>query len=628
MATVHPPLEELPHLATRLNAGEQRVLDRLVALLDDRWHIFVEPHVLNLHPDLLVCAEHHGATVIEVKDWAPGHYRDRNGRLEVCDPTGDWWRSREDPLSQVHRYRKLVAGSIVSPPGSDEFPSVRGAVVVPRFDENVIRDLLRGTTDLPEASAKWIGVAGTRAMNDKDAGRQLVLGAHRQAKGLPPATFRRLLDRLREPEAIAEQRRPLKLSDGAANVMRNPNNAGIRRVRGPAGSGKTLGLAARAAVLAGEGKTVLLLTFNITLAHYAQDLVRRHVRQLGADHRLVDCIHFHGFCSSVKEQFAGERVAIDDDSLAGYEILVAHARQAYEKQSGPRYDAILVDEGQDFLPEWWQFLRADVCRPGGEMVLAADKAQDIYDRASWTEEPSMRACGFSGRWTELEGSYRLPPDLIPIVRDFADNYLPDTDLQTPTEPADRNGTAAAPTRRRWINLDPPRNNDSARVAAATADAVVKLLDQPEAPHPADVAVLSNNHETGALVVDELAARGYHVESIFDPEKDGRRRRKVRFWPGVNAIKGSTVHSFKGWEARAIVAVIEPGHPAQDAVLAYVALSRVKGEPSDRPAFVTVVNAAPQFRTFKERFERSVGADEAPALAGQLSLTSNPTPEPF
>jgi hypothetical protein len=239
----------------------------------------------------------------------------------------------------------------------------------------------------------------------------------------------------------------------------------------------------------------------------------------------------------------------------------------------------------------------------------------------------MRACGFSGPWTELEGSYRLPPDLIPIVREFADHYLPGTDLQTPTEPADRMGIAAASTRRRWINLEPQRNN-SDMLATAAADAVIDLLDQRDAPHRADLAVLANNHETGELVVAKLAARGYHVESIFDPDEDGRRRRKIRFWPGVNAIKGSTVHSFKGWESRAVVAVIEPGPATQDAVLAYVALSRVKGEPSDRPAFVTVVNAAAQFQLLKEQFERTVDADEAPALAGQLSLTSDLDPEPF
>ena len=584
----------------------------------------MQRHILNLQPDLLICARHHGATVIEVKDWTPGRYRARGGWLEVCDPSGDWWPSREDPILQVHRYRQRVANVLVSPPGDNEFPAVRGAVVVLRFDDAEIRSLLTGTTRLDPRHQPWVGIAGSAAMRDDDAGWQLAFGGSRRARGLSESTFERMLSRLREPEVIAEQRRCLVLSTGAQNVAQNPNNARTRRVRGPAGSGKTLGLAARAASLAAEGKSVLLLTFNITLAHYAQDLVRRQARSLGADHRRVDCIHFHGFCTEVKAGIDGP-VETARDGLEPDEILFEQARGAYLSHANvlPRYDAVLVDEGQDFRAEWWQFLRQHVCEPDGEMVLAADTTQDIYDRAGWTAEESMRQCGFSGRWAELDGCYRLPPDLIPILKEFAEQFLARYDVSVPTEPEDRNGLAAAPTTRRWVNLDSWQLGPDGLVSAPVEE-VINLLDQPDAPHPADVAVLSNNHSTGARVMQELAVRGRHVESIFDVDKDDRRGRKVRFWPGANAIKGSTVHSFKGWESRGVVVLIEPGHDTQDtdAVLAYVALSRVKGEPLDRPAFVTVVNAAAPFNHFKQRFERSVAPDEVPALAGQLALTAD------
>lgn len=62
----------------------------------------------------------------------------------------------------------------------------------------------------------------------------------------------------------------------------------------------------------------------------------------------------------------------------------------------PRYDAILVDEGQDYRPIWWQALRNAV-RPGGEMILVADKTQNIYaTAATWTED-AMANAGF--RWS-------------------------------------------------------------------------------------------------------------------------------------------------------------------------------------------------------------------------------------
>ena len=45
------------------------------------------------------------------------------------------------------------------------------------------------------------------------------------------------------------------------------------------------------------------------------------------------------------------------------------------------------------------------------MLLVADPTQDVYDKRAWTDEEQMLGAGFSGPWTELHGSYRLPSDL-------------------------------------------------------------------------------------------------------------------------------------------------------------------------------------------------------------------------
>ena len=82
-------------------------------------------------------------------------------------------------------------------------------------------------------------------------------------------------------------------------------------------------------------------------------------------------------------------------------------------------------------------------------------------------------------------------------------------------------------------------------------------------------------------------------------------------------KGCTVHSYKGWEGRALVIVNEDGGATER--LLYVALGRVKGDPFNRSAFVTVVNTVARFNSFGSRFERHIGPDEVPALRGQVPL---------
>lgn len=460
VAILHPNGDEVARLETPLSDGERRVLDRLLAKLDDRFHVFVQPHVLDLHPDFVVAAQHQGVTVIEVKDWTPSLYRSANGMLEV-QSHGRWERiaGRDgDPLRKVHDYRRGLANRFVSPPDDDTFPAVRGTLWFVQHEAGAGRALATGTTALGQKEARFVGVAGRAAFTSDDAFDRAVWGGARAASGLSQAAFDRVLVRLGEPEVIADRRRPLDLSEGGRDVATNPNKAKVRRIRGPAGSGKSLGLAARAARLASERNKVLVLSFNITLAHYLQDLVRREARQLGADHRLVDCIHFHGLCASIAD------LADDDGAIEG------------------------------------------------------DDAAEVAD--------------------------------------------------------------------------------------------------PAALHEADVAVLTNEHKLGSIAADLIAARGIAVESLFSDDDTERRWRKMRFWPGANALKASTVHSFKGWEARAVVLAVTDA--VGEAELAYVGLSRVKGWP-ERPAFVTVVNADGTFDGFKDRFERELSVEEVPGLAGQTAL---------
>ncbi len=80
---------------------------------------------------------------------------------------------------------------------------------------------------------------------------------------------------------------------------------------------------------------------------------------------------------------------------------------------------MLIDEGQDFTLDWWNMLRHHVVAEDGEMLLVADPTQDVYDKQAWTDEERMLGAGFSGPWTELNGSYRLPSDLVPMANAFA-----------------------------------------------------------------------------------------------------------------------------------------------------------------------------------------------------------------
>lgn len=137
------------------------------------------------------------------------------------------------------------------------------------------------------------------------------------------------------------------------------------RVRGCAGSGKTLLALRRAMQLAATGKRVLLLCFNLLLAE--------HLRALTASAPTIRAIAINDLLC----ELLGRR---DDGSPTFWHTLAADALPAARAfaQSTP-CDCVIVDEGQDFSPALWQATQALVPASAGFIVFY-DPAQNIFRR--------------------------------------------------------------------------------------------------------------------------------------------------------------------------------------------------------------------------------------------------------
>jgi len=591
-----PAMHELRALPTPLNLGEYATLASLSVLGSD-WHVFVQPRLSMAQPDFVAIHPEFGVWVIEVKDWNPELYRavgSSSGRwIEVFN--GDQWVKRVSPRKQLQSYEKTFRerffvdflGAWVPHNG------LRVLLVMPQYTRQQATDLL-GT--FPVVSGEDISQLADRLMLDPDA-------------QLHPDRVAELLRWLDEPENVSDQRMPLILSTQAEEVARNSRGVARRRVRGPAGSGKSLALASRAIVLASQGKDVLIVTFNITLGHYLHDLCARAARQQRVSHWkiAVSFTNFHRLLSELMEQ----REELREEGVEWETWALQVLSRAYSEASHdlPTYDAILVDEGQDFESDWWRFLSTCLLRPNGEMLLAADRTQNLFDRSNWTATGSAGG-GFTGPWVQLKGTYRTPVDLIPVIVEYAQKYLPAADLDLPTIERDHPALADAhePTRRKWVNV---AEED---IVDAAANEVVSLIRDIDGLSPSDIVLLTD-HGIGMKIITELRSRGNDVISLFAPtEGDARRRLKRAFWAGSPGIKGCTIHSFKGWESKAVVCV----PTAMGELELYVAMTRVKADPS-RSAYLTVVNAVDSLREFKPRFEREILPSEVPALRGQTTL---------
>ncbi len=148
-------------------------------------------------------------------------------------------------------------------------------------------------------------------------------------------------------------------------------------IRGCAGSGKTLLAIEKAARLSREGKRVLLLCFNIPLAEWLRAEVQR-------EELAVDVFHFHGLCRHLAES-AGLKYAEPLEPVLQSDFFNLKSPELLERAiscgAGPRYDAILVDEGQDFIADWWLPLEELLINAGqGVMYIFYDPDQNIFGR--------------------------------------------------------------------------------------------------------------------------------------------------------------------------------------------------------------------------------------------------------
>lgn len=140
-------------------------------------------------------------------------------------------------------------------------------------------------------------------------------------------------------------------------------------VQGMAGTGKTILAQRRATELAESGEETLYLCFNRLLADYlAEDLSGVENLTVATFHELADVLSQRTraveFPKAPDQEFWDEGAA---------DLLL----QAIEA-TGTRYDALVVDEAQDFRETWWLPVR-ELIGPEGFFYVFYDPEQNVYD---------------------------------------------------------------------------------------------------------------------------------------------------------------------------------------------------------------------------------------------------------
>jgi superfamily I DNA/RNA helicase len=335
---------------------------------------------------------------------------------------------------------------------------------------------------------------------------------------------------------------------------------GHQLVFGVAGSGKTLLLLARARLLADRDPSakVLILCFNKVLAASLAAKV--------CDLPAIEVRTFHSWAAGK----TGQRWR-DDESFEAYESrLVASLLGGMGHfAESEKYDAILIDEGHDFEPDWFR-CAVGMLRHGteGNLLIAGDAAQSLYGRDSTFTWKSVGVQA-SGRSRRLSRNYRNTKQILEsawrVTQSHADNAETESNVRVLPTKASRQG--AMPIYRGCVTF------------AQERDFIIKQVDELKAGglEEREIAVLYPRRD--GRRIEDLCRRlreSFEVSWISNPEDSGDASRSI-FRPGVRLM---TIHSAKGLEFPAVIAScldllpnsFEPDEQ-RDGNLLYVGLTR-------------------------------------------------------
>lgn len=138
-------------------------------------------------------------------------------------------------------------------------------------------------------------------------------------------------------------------------------------IEGCAGSGKTMLAVFKAKELALSGKRTLITCFNKALAQH----IRAECRGIAN----LEVKTFHKLCIDASQNADGLRKNIA--SPAWSENVHMFLRHAMHQRGDLKYEAIVVDEGQDLTPQYWEALRACLVGDDAIFYVFADGDQNI-----------------------------------------------------------------------------------------------------------------------------------------------------------------------------------------------------------------------------------------------------------
>ena len=585
----------IPSKSTR---GEKRLFKILEKLPND-CVCYYEAKLASLRPDFVVISPQLGVLIIEEKGWyrtqidsADSHsvVLNRSGKLEAVkhplSQARDYMFEAMDQCKEADRTGQLTHTSGAHQ-GKFFFPFGHIAVLSNISLTQMGRSDRSNQEVFPPTQIVFRdGLEAMEALSS-DALLETIRSWFNLTWKFPPLNSDQvnLLRAAIHPEIrLPRFDRELAVLDLEQEQLARAIGSGHRVVYGIAGSGKTVLMIARAKLYdKPPNHRTLLLCYNKELAFYL-------ARQLADCGERVTVRHFHAWASGLGV-FEGQRGDFPDDETLGSMVLNRLGEQRHDAEL---YDAVLIDEAQNFEQSWFRCAVKALRNPeDGDLLIVGDRAQNVYRRRDFT----WKSVGIQARGRVLDAqkyglktNYRNTLEILTVAAEFANALQPSGETGDEDEalqyylvdPASAKRSGAAP--KYWCAAS--RKQEIGGILGSVKgwleQGVASANGELRAIAPDEIAILfprllSKDYEHMTTLLNGLGELGNYrfVSStkLYQPPES----------PNANdpPITVSTLHSAQGLQWRAVIimwADLLGSHQNtvdQDRALLYVGMTRAE-----------------------------------------------------
>ncbi len=378
---------------TTKSFAEKRLFDFFSQGLDDAWVVFHNVKWIGAddygrprdgETDFVIAHPDQGVLVIEVKggkiffDEVTGHFisKDQKGRdHDIHDPFEQAMKCKKNLLGRLKKLNGWPRGRV----------TIGHAVIFPDMvvpetwnRSNAPRTIVVDTLDLADVEMKLRFIFAYYARLESSLVQPNIPLGKAGVQALVNVLY--LSNDIRNPflaEILVEdEKKIVHLTEQQYAFLSFIQNHTHAAISGCAGSGKTFLAIEKARQLAQyEQKKVLFTCYNQGLANYIGDF-------LGYN-KVFDVFNFHQLCFYWARK-AGLKIPSSQENSPDYfnQTLTNLLLDAINIVGAP-YDAIIVDEGQDFRAEWWDILPFVLQYPDDDYfyVFYDDNQRVYFDRS-------------------------------------------------------------------------------------------------------------------------------------------------------------------------------------------------------------------------------------------------------